>query len=118
VFVDRLRTEWDPRVIRLGILVNHYRHSWEWHDRLMPEAAERLERWLGAAGPASARVMEEVRQRLDDDLDTPGAMAAVDDAVARGEGVREAAALLGVALDRPPGLDLPRTVPGPGRWSE
>lgn len=62
--------------------------------------------------------MEEVRQRLDDDLDTPGAIAAVDDAVARGEAVSDAAALLGVQLDRAPALDLPRTVPGPGRWSE
>jgi L-cysteine:1D-myo-inositol 2-amino-2-deoxy-alpha-D-glucopyranoside ligase len=118
VFVDKLRTEWDPRIIRLGILVNHYRHSWEWHDRLMPEAAARLDHWLAAAGPASARTMEEVRQRLDDDLDTPGAIAAIDDAVARGEGVAEAAALIGVRLDAPPTLDLPRTVPGPGRWSE
>jgi L-cysteine:1D-myo-inositol 2-amino-2-deoxy-alpha-D-glucopyranoside ligase len=118
VFVDRLRTEWDPRVIRLGILVNHYRHPWEWHDRLMPEAATRLDHWLGAAGPASSRTLEEVRQRLDDDLDTPGAIAAIDDALARGEGVADAAALLGVRVDSPPALDLPRTVPGPGRWSE
>jgi L-cysteine:1D-myo-inositol 2-amino-2-deoxy-alpha-D-glucopyranoside ligase len=115
VFVDKLRTEWDPRIIRLGILVNHYRHSWEWHDRLMPEAEERLRRWLGAAGPASARTMEEVRQRLDDDLDAPGAIGAIDDAVARGEGVREAAALLWVPLTSAPALDPPRTVPGPGR---
>ena len=36
---------------------------------------------------------------LDDDLDTPGAVAAIDAAAARGAGVGEAAALLGVDLD-------------------
>jgi L-cysteine:1D-myo-inositol 2-amino-2-deoxy-alpha-D-glucopyranoside ligase len=81
----------------------------------MPEAQERLLRWLDATGSASGRTMEEVRQRLDDDLDTPGAIAAVDDAVARGEGVAEAAALLGVELLSGLRLDPPRTVPGPGR---
>jgi len=40
-----------------------------------------------------------VRGRLDDDLDTPGALAAIDDAARRGAGVAEAAALLGVDLD-------------------
>jgi L-cysteine:1D-myo-inositol 2-amino-2-deoxy-alpha-D-glucopyranoside ligase len=38
------------------------------------------------------------RARLDDDLDTPGALAAIDEAASAGEGVSRAAALLGVAL--------------------
>jgi len=42
--------------------------------------------------------MTEVRAALDDDLSTPDAIAAIDDAVARGEGVADAAALLGVDL--------------------
>ena len=59
-------------------------------------------RWLAATeAPGavdSAVALAEVRARLDDDLDTPGAVAAVDAAVARGEGVASAAALLGVFL--------------------
>jgi L-cysteine:1D-myo-inositol 2-amino-2-deoxy-alpha-D-glucopyranoside ligase len=39
-----------------------------------------------------------VRAALDDDLDSPAAVAAVDAAVAAGQGVSEAAALLGVLL--------------------
>jgi L-cysteine:1D-myo-inositol 2-amino-2-deoxy-alpha-D-glucopyranoside ligase len=39
-----------------------------------------------------------VRARLDDDLDTPGALAAIDEVAASGVGVSRAAALLGVAL--------------------
>ena len=50
VFVDQLRSEYDPRAIRLAIIEHHYRDSWEWDDDLMPRAAARLERWLGAGG--------------------------------------------------------------------
>jgi L-cysteine:1D-myo-inositol 2-amino-2-deoxy-alpha-D-glucopyranoside ligase len=43
-------------------------------------------------------VLADVRAALDDDLDTPGALAAIDAAAARGVNVRAAAALLGVDL--------------------
>jgi hypothetical protein len=58
----------------------------------------RLDRWLSVGGPAAEDVLTEVRRALDDDLDTAGAISAIDDAVDRGSGVREAAALLGVRL--------------------
>jgi L-cysteine:1D-myo-inositol 2-amino-2-deoxy-alpha-D-glucopyranoside ligase len=96
VFVSELRKEFDPRAIRLGILAHHYRTPWEWHDELMPTAAARLERWL-AAGPGDG-ALAAVRAALDDDLDTPGAVGAIDDAVAAGAGVSEAAMLLGVNI--------------------
>jgi L-cysteine:1D-myo-inositol 2-amino-2-deoxy-alpha-D-glucopyranoside ligase len=101
VFVDQLRQVWDPRAIRLGIIEHHYRREWSWDDDLMARAAARLDRWLAGAGPGgrSGRALDEVRAALDDDLDTPAALDAVDAAVARGEGVLEAAALLGVPLD-------------------
>jgi len=105
VFVDQLRETWDPRAIRLAILDQHYRTSWEWNDAMMPKAAARLDRWLAGAGDAASdtKGLTEVRDLLDDDLDTSAALAAVDDAVARGEGVRSAAALLGVDLTAPSG---------------
>ena len=71
----------------------------------MPAAAARLERWV-AAGPG-AGALDEVRARLDDDLDTPGAVAAIDRAIDAGEGVSEAAMLLGVDTGRAIALDLP-----------
>jgi len=102
VFVSDLLKQHDPRAIRLAVVAHHYRDSWEWDDTLMPTADARLERWLAATqAPGvsdSAAALAEVRSRLDDDLDTPGAVAAVDAAVARGEGVASAAALLGVFL--------------------
>ena len=98
VFIDRLRTEWDPRAIRMGITAHHYRTPWSWSDELMPDAAERLARWLAAGGPTPGSLMAVVRAALDDDLDTPRAFAAIDAAAGRGEGVGDAARLLGVEL--------------------
>jgi L-cysteine:1D-myo-inositol 2-amino-2-deoxy-alpha-D-glucopyranoside ligase len=43
-------------------------------------------------------VIDDVRGALDDDLDTPGAVRAVDDAAHAGYNVATAAALLGVTL--------------------
>jgi L-cysteine:1D-myo-inositol 2-amino-2-deoxy-alpha-D-glucopyranoside ligase len=101
VFVDRLRTEWDPRVIRLGVVEHHYRREWEWETGLMPRNNDRLKAWLASTGGREGQVLAEVRERLDDDLDTPGAVAAIDQAARRGEDVTEAAGLLGVRLNRP-----------------
>jgi L-cysteine:1D-myo-inositol 2-amino-2-deoxy-alpha-D-glucopyranoside ligase len=99
VFVDKLRTEWDPMVIRLGLIEHHYRTEWEWDDELMPRNAERLRRWRDSADGEASDLLAEVRERLDDDLDTPGAVAAIDAAVAAGASTRAAGALLGVQLD-------------------
>ncbi len=103
VFVDRLRTEWDPRAIRLAIIEHHYRREWEWDDALMPRNAARLAAWAAAAHGGSpsddgSAVLDEVRAALDDDLDTPAAIAAIDAAAAGGHSVARAAALLGVEL--------------------
>jgi len=97
VFVSELRKEFDTRAIRLGVIAHHYRDAWEWHDEIMPTAAARLERWI-AAGEGEAGLAE-TRAALDNDLDTPGALAAIDGAVEAGVGgVSAAAALVGVRL--------------------
>ena len=82
VFVSVLRKEWEAMAIRLAVVGHHYRDPWEWHDDLMTEAAERLERWRGGR-----------------DRGTPGAVAAIDDAAGAGADVSAAALLLGVTLD-------------------
>jgi L-cysteine:1D-myo-inositol 2-amino-2-deoxy-alpha-D-glucopyranoside ligase len=105
VFVSDLRKEYDPRAIRLGIVGFHYRDSWEWNDKIMPAAAAQLDRWI-AAGPGTGG-LDEVRARLDNDLDTPGAVDVIDAAVDAGEGVSEAAMLLGIDTGPAPTLDLP-----------
>ncbi len=102
VFVSELRKLWDPRAIRLGVIGHHYRRPWDWDGGIMPAAADRLARWQAAtatAGDGDA-ALDAVRAALDDDLDTPAAVAAVDEAAELGKGVGQAAALLGVDLSR------------------
>jgi L-cysteine:1D-myo-inositol 2-amino-2-deoxy-alpha-D-glucopyranoside ligase len=95
VFVHDLRKEVEPAAIRLAIIANHYRTSWDWHDGLLAEAVERLRRWR-AAGPGDGG-LSDAGSALDDDLDTPGALVAIDAAAAAGHGVDRAAALLGLS---------------------
>ncbi|MDQ6838358.1 MAG: cysteine--tRNA ligase [Actinomycetota bacterium] len=94
VFVHDLLKDWEASAIRLAIIANHYRDSWDWHDQLMPDATERLARWRAAGEGVGA--LDDARHRLDDDLDTPGALVAIDAAAAAGQGVSKVAALLGV----------------------
>ena len=98
VFVDKLRTEWDPRSIRMAIIEHSYRKEWEWDEDLMPRNHARLGAWKGSVGGTTSDVLETVRACLDNDLDTPGAVAAIDAAAGQGHDVSAAASLLGVEL--------------------
>lgn len=99
VFVDQLRTEWDPRSIRLAVIEHHYRKEWEWNEELMPRNRERLRAWKASVGGSASSILDDVRACLDDDLNTPGAVLAIDAAAAAGSDVSTAASLLGVDLD-------------------
>ena len=99
VFVDALRKEWDPRAIRMAIIHHHYRFEWEWTNDQMPVALKRLNSWVGSVGsPESPNLLNEVREHLDNDLDTPSAMSAIDHAISQGFSALAAANLLGIAL--------------------
>jgi L-cysteine:1D-myo-inositol 2-amino-2-deoxy-alpha-D-glucopyranoside ligase len=83
VFVSRLRGDGvDPMAIRLALLSGHYRTDRAWTSDLLSDAEERLATWRRAAalpaGAPAAPVLAAVRERLADDLDSPGAIAAVD----------------------------------------
>lgn len=89
VFVSRLRAAGvDPMAIRLALIAHHYRSDWEWTDAVLAAAQLRLDRWRAAvaravpgrssAVPAAEAVLAAVRMRLADDLDAPGAVAAID----------------------------------------
>jgi len=108
-FVDALRRQWDPRAIRLAIIKNHYRREWEWTDELMPAASTQLGSWIevsesGGQAPKAtdSGLLQEVRACLDQDLDTPAAVAVIDAAAQAGHDVGEAASLLGVDLRHTP----------------
>jgi L-cysteine:1D-myo-inositol 2-amino-2-deoxy-alpha-D-glucopyranoside ligase len=102
VFVGDLVKEWEPAAVRLALLDHHYREDWEWRQADVVTASARLDRWrsagAGAPGTGADPVLDEVRDRLDDDLDTPGALAAIDRGAVDGRHVGPAAGLLGFAL--------------------
>jgi L-cysteine:1D-myo-inositol 2-amino-2-deoxy-alpha-D-glucopyranoside ligase len=99
VFVDALRKQWDPRAIRMAIMNHHYRFEWAWTNDQMPTALERMNLWANSiSSPESDVLMNEVREHLDSDLDTPSAMVAIDRAVSEGFSARAAANLLGIAI--------------------
>lgn len=83
VLVSRLRAAGeDPAAIRLAILAHHYRSDWSWTDAGFDEAKDRLRTWRAALDVAPAgsagSVLAEMRSALSDDLNAPGALAAVD----------------------------------------
>ena len=99
VFIDQLRAEWDPMVIRLVILEHHYRDEWGWDAARLDANAERLLAWRrSATNRHGDEIMSQVRQCLDNDLDTVGAVKAIDAAASEVD-VAPAAHLLGVRLD-------------------
>ena len=86
VFVSRLLADGhDPMAVRLAILAHHYRRDWDWTAAGLATAEDRLARWRqavrlapAASLPAAQAMLAAVRDRLADDLDAPGALAAVD----------------------------------------
>jgi len=99
VFVEELLKEAESDAIRLAMLSHHYRHDWEWHREDLESAVVRLSRWRSsAANDDGSLALNEVRRCLDDDLDTPAALVALDEASELGRSVADGAALLGVSL--------------------
>jgi L-cysteine:1D-myo-inositol 2-amino-2-deoxy-alpha-D-glucopyranoside ligase len=99
VFVGELCKEWDPAAVRLALLGHRYRADWDWRTKFeMPEAAARLALWRSGSGGDGSAGLDAAREALADDLDTPGALAALDHAASSGRSVAEGAALLGIVL--------------------
>ncbi len=136
VFVSDLLKVADPRAIRLALMRHHYRAGFEWYDTDLDEGRALLRRLSAAAsraldkprtgegrpglvegGPDPAPFAVRVRAALDDDLNVPAALEALDDlasAVLSGGSdppdspgdtapvvLRELAGLLGLDLTEP-----------------
>jgi L-cysteine:1D-myo-inositol 2-amino-2-deoxy-alpha-D-glucopyranoside ligase len=108
VLVSALRQQGvDPMAIRLALLAHHYRTPWEWSDSVLTDAQQRLATWRAGlstnGGPEGDSTVAAIRERLADDLDTPGALAVVDAWAARslaeGGSVEGAPGIVGRACD-------------------
>src|SRR5207248_748635 len=83
VFVSDLLKVADPKAIRLALMRHHYRAGFEWFDTDLEEGRALLRRLLAAArcadGADPRPFAQRVRAALDDDLDVPSALEALDD---------------------------------------
>jgi L-cysteine:1D-myo-inositol 2-amino-2-deoxy-alpha-D-glucopyranoside ligase len=112
VFVSDLLKVADARAIRLALMRHHYRAGFEWYPSDLEEGTALLRRLLAAArcpdGADPAPFAAAVRAALDDDLDAPRALDALDDlasAILSGGPHPEAPGVLG-ELANLLGLDL------------
>lgn len=84
-FVSRLTAAGhEPGAIRLGVFANHYRGDRDWNAESLAKAELRLANWRSAARGADNReeaiaVVDKLRACLSADLDTPGALQALDE---------------------------------------
>lgn len=88
VFVSKLlQSGVDPMAIRLAIMRHHYRDTWEWTHPQVEQAQADLDRWrmaLSGYGTAnSLELLSQIRQLISNDLNTPEALAAVDEFIGR-----------------------------------
>jgi L-cysteine:1D-myo-inositol 2-amino-2-deoxy-alpha-D-glucopyranoside ligase len=120
VFVSDLLKVADSRAIRLALMHHHYRSGFEWFDTDLDDGTALLHRLLAAAerdtGPDPRPFAQRVRDAIDDDLNAPRALDALDDfasAILSGGDdpdahrvLCELGDLLGVDLQRPLGAAL------------
>ena len=110
VFVGDVLSSCEPMVLRLALMLYHYRRGFEWHHSMLQPARELVGKLRSAiarqAGADPRPYIAEVRAALDDDLDVPRAVTAVArlaESLNRGgsdqtavEGLRTCCALLGL----------------------
>jgi cysteinyl-tRNA synthetase len=80
VLLKDLLKEWDGEVIRLALLSGHYRMPLDWTPDLLAQAKATLDRVYGALGrvweaPDIAPEVDRIKRSLNDDLNTPEALA-------------------------------------------
>ncbi len=102
VFARDLLDRFEGSAIRAYLLTHHYRDTWSYSDEELQAASDRVKRWSAVAARTGRDEPGErtVFAALDDDLNTPGALAALDRLAegGHGESVRAAAAVLGFSL--------------------
>ncbi len=103
VFVADLLDRHEAGAVRRLLLSHRYSDDWTYDDAAMDAAADGYARWRAAARTSEDRRADlegAFEAAIEDDLDTPTAVALIDDAAASGSGatVRELAGRLGVAV--------------------
>ncbi len=85
VLANDLLKAHDGETIRLTLLSAHYRQGLDWTDEVIEQSKKALDRWYRAAGDAAAGQPDsEFLAALDDDLNTPQAIARLHGLADRG----------------------------------
>ena len=101
VFLGDLLDRHEPAAVRHMLLGHHYRTEWSYDEAEMDASAAAVKALTGAEDgdpDAIRRLQAAVDERIDDDLDTPGALALIDEAAARGDGAAARAVAAGLGL--------------------
>ena len=99
--------KWPGEVLRLAMLMTHYREPIDFTVKRLEEALTLLEKWERAAGAAQAAPMlaPDLLERLADDLDTPGAIGRIHALI-----LDEGRAADGLALAELMGIGIKREI--------
>lgn len=103
VFISRLRDDGvEPAAIRLALLSHHYRSDWEWTPKVLTEAQERLAGYRRALAdlPVDAATADAIRAAIRNDLDTPSALAALDQWAARARAGADAGSAMSLSAEK------------------
>ena len=95
-------------VMRLAMLMTHYRSPIDWTEKSVGEAEKALRKWRGVVGDTPAGdVAEAVLAALSDELNTPLAVAELHKLAAAGDaaGLRAGAEVMGLLSDELGGWD-------------
>ena len=95
-----LLADWPGEALRLALISAHYRQPLEWSATLLASCRTQLDRLYRAAGDAApSAVPDAVLAPLRDDLNVPGALAALHELRDDPGGLRAGAQLLGLLSD-------------------
>ncbi|GAA2548800.1 cysteine--1-D-myo-inosityl 2-amino-2-deoxy-alpha-D-glucopyranoside ligase [Neomicrococcus aestuarii] len=118
VLVSQLRARGvEPVAIRATLLAEHFATDWFWTEDKLVAAQERIASWRaaldrGTSTEAAAAVIAQIREAVANNLDTPGALVAIDEWATTTEtdnaetAHADAAATVRTALDSLLGLAL------------
>jgi cysteinyl-tRNA synthetase len=77
ITINELLRDWPGDALRFNMLKTHYRQPFDWTLKQLQDSARTMERWAEAAADAQEAFAPTVREALEDDLNTPKAIAAL-----------------------------------------
>lgn len=101
ITINELLRDWPGDALRFNMLKTHYRQPFDWTLKQLTDSAKTMERWADTAVDAPESFAPTVREALEDDLNTPKAIAALHELDGKdAPGLSASLRALGFALKR------------------